>query len=337
MKNSWTQTFRRLAAGAVVAGATTFSSAMCYAQAAYDDASDPAYAAGWTAGSNGGNGFTGWDFEGSYGPNPADLSMNISKYGGMQAIDSGSTLGGQGDSEHNQIGRAWTLFNPLAYNLGADNPPSQPNLFGNNDIARAGRGFDFPGPDHLRPGNTFSMVIDNPTESRFYGGYIIRFTHSPNGGNSCFAGYQCGEFTAAGEITSRFSTGTFEFGGNNWFPGGTLSPNDTNAGLQIDFTLTDWDSYSLTLTPLDNPGGAVTTTGSLDNNGAGPINWVQVELFNTDSDFYETEIATRAETDFYIRQMSVTGVVPEPGTGALLVLGGATLLGLIEGRRRQKD
>jgi hypothetical protein len=263
--------------------------------------------------------------------------MNISKYGGMQAIDSGSQTGSQGNSEHNQIGRSWTLYNPYAYNVGADNPPSQSTIFTNQDIARAGRGFDFAGTNanFLRPGNTFTMVVDNPTETRFYGGYIVRFTHSPNGGNSCFAGYQCGEFTSPGEITSRFSTGTFGFGDYDWFPGSVLSPTDTNAGLQIDFTLNDWDEYTLTLTPLDNPGGAVTQSGSLDNNGAGKINWVQVEMFNTDSDFYELPIAMRGETDFYIRSMSITGVVPEPGTGALLVLGGASLLSLATGRRRQ--
>ena len=48
MKNSWTKTFRRLAAGAIVAGATVYSSAMSYAvcvlgQIACDDPDDAAH------------------------------------------------------------------------------------------------------------------------------------------------------------------------------------------------------------------------------------------------------------------------------------------------------
>ena len=70
MKTSWTKTFRRLAAGCAVCGATMLSSAMNYAYGAFDSASDPVYAGAWdgitnadvspfgplTAGDNGGTG-----------------------------------------------------------------------------------------------------------------------------------------------------------------------------------------------------------------------------------------------------------------------------------------
>src|SRR5215471_15676566 len=88
MKNSWIQTFRRLAVAGVVAGSTMFCSAMCYAISAADSATDPVYADGWQAGDNGGFGFGPWSFNGT-DPTPA---------GTYQAISSTSP-----------IGTSWTL------------------------------------------------------------------------------------------------------------------------------------------------------------------------------------------------------------------------------------
>src|SRR6476620_6199571 len=62
MKNSWIQTFRRLAAATVVAGTTMYSSAMCYANA-LDVPTNPPYADGWQAGDHGGFGFTPWTLD----------------------------------------------------------------------------------------------------------------------------------------------------------------------------------------------------------------------------------------------------------------------------------
>jgi hypothetical protein len=87
MKNSWIQTFRRLAAATVVAGSTMYYSAMCYASA-FDVATNPAYADGWQAGDNGGTGFGAWSFNGT-DPTPA---------GTYQAMSSSSP-----------IGTSWTL------------------------------------------------------------------------------------------------------------------------------------------------------------------------------------------------------------------------------------
>src|SRR5687768_10785224 len=93
MKNSWTRTFRRLAAATVVAGSASFSSAMCYAQIAFDSATDPVYADGWQAGDNGGTGFGPWDFTGTYN-SPVGQAMDSS-------------------SPYNQLGTAWTLYNAM--------------------------------------------------------------------------------------------------------------------------------------------------------------------------------------------------------------------------------
>ena len=41
-----------------------------------------------------------------------------------------------------------------------------------------------------------------------------------------------------------------------------------------------------------------------------PLNWIQIEFYNTDSDFHPTQIATRAETYFYIKSIEITGAAP---------------------------
>src|SRR5690348_2269349 len=102
MKNFWTKTFRRLAAGAIIAGATAFSSAMCYAaQLAFDSASDPAYADGWQAGDNGGFGFTPWNFDASY---TYQGTVYAYAHAGFKAIDNGLQSGTQFSNPFNNIG-----------------------------------------------------------------------------------------------------------------------------------------------------------------------------------------------------------------------------------------
>ena len=70
-------------------GATAFSSAMCYAINAADNASDPVYADGWQAGDNGGTGFTAWNFD-------TDTVFAVTP--GTQAIDDGLQAGGANSS-----------------------------------------------------------------------------------------------------------------------------------------------------------------------------------------------------------------------------------------------
>src|SRR5262245_227154 len=120
MRNSWTTTFRQLAAACAVAGATAVTSAMCYAQIAADSASDPVSADGWQAGDNGGHGFTPWNFD-------SDTIFQILP--GIQDIDDGLQTGTNPNSNpFNNIGRAWRIALPTP--VGA--------LGG---LPRAGRGF----------------------------------------------------------------------------------------------------------------------------------------------------------------------------------------------------
>jgi hypothetical protein len=297
MKNTWTRTFRRLAAACAIGGATMFSSAMSYAATiAFDTATDAAYDDGWQAGDNGGIGWGAWDFTGTYNT-PVGQTMDIF-------------------SHPNDLGRAWTLFN-------ADAPPGPGT---GTDIAQAGRSI---GP--LVPGDTVHIVIDNPTERRFFRGYTVKF--NTGGGNTVYAGTP----------QARMGVGTFEYFTNGkWFATGTggdptLFDVDTNKGMRIDFTLTGTDTFNLKMTPLNNPAIAYQKSGTLAGPAGAPINWVEFELYNTDSDYYPTHTITGGDTDFYISNMWVTsGVIPEPTAAVLLVMGAGVIAAMGGARRREQ-
>jgi hypothetical protein len=285
MKNYWIKTLRRLAAASVVVGASAFSSAMTYAATmAFDTATDAAYDDGWQAGDNGGFGFGAWDFTGTY-DTPVGQTMDIF-------------------SHPNDLGRAWTLFNA--------NAPPGPGT--GTDIAQAGRAI----PGGLKPGDTIHVVIDNPTERQFFRGYTARF--NTGGGNTVFGGTP----------QSRMAVGTFEYGTNGkWFATGTggdptLSDVDTSHGMRIDLTLTGINTFNLKMTPLNNPAIAYQKSGTLDGPAGSAIDWVEFELYNTDSDYYPTHTITGGDTDFYISNMWIT-VIPEPSTVTLLAMAGAGL------------
>jgi hypothetical protein len=267
---------------------------MCYAQIAADNASDPVYADGWQAGDNGGFGFGPWNFEGTY-----DSAV-------QQAINETSPF--------NQLGRAWTLFNPDG------SEPTGPVT--GTDIGQAGRAI----VGNLQPGQTISVVVDNPTQRRFFRGYTVRF--NTGGGNTVYAGTP----------QSRMAVGTFEYFTNGeWFTTGTggnppLLDTDTDQGMQIDLTLTGVNTFNLVMTPLDNPGLAFSKSGTLDGPAGSPIDWVEIELYNTDSDFFPTQVPDPAPTDFYIRSMSI---IPEPYSAGLLLLGAGGVWLAIRARKRK--
>jgi hypothetical protein len=253
---------------------------------AFDTATDAAYDDGWQAGDNGGFGFGAWDFSGTYNT-PVGQTMDIF-------------------SHPNDLGRAWTLFN-------ADAPPGPGT---GTDIAQAGRRI----PGGLKAGDTIHVVIDNPTERRFFRGYTVRF--NSGGGNTVFGGTP----------QSRMAVGTFEYFTNGkWYATGTggdptLFDVDTSHGMRIDFTLTGVNTFNLKMTPLNNPAIAFTKSGTLDGPAGGTIDWVEFELYNTDSDYYPTHTITGGDTDFYISNMWIT-VIPEPSTFVLLAMAGAGLAG----------
>ncbi|HJQ80795.1 MAG TPA: hypothetical protein VJ828_12605 [Lacipirellulaceae bacterium] len=291
MKNSWRKLFRRLAVAGAISGATVGSSAMCFAvQLAHDVATDAVYDDGWTAGDNGGTGFGPWNFDGTYTTPPPD----------QQRMDDGLKTGGPNSSIFNDIGESWTLFNK--------------EFLGNNkDISQAGRSIPA-----LQVGQTISIVFDNPTERMFFRGYTIRFNNG--GASSCWEADNCTtpDFDP-GSIVPRLSVGTFDYlstaDDGRWYP---FEPTpghydtETDQGARLDFTLTDPETYQLTMTPLGHEPGQpmpppFSKTGNLEpgenNEHVGKtIDWIEFEFYNTLND-----PGGCCDTDFFIRSMEITG------------------------------
>jgi hypothetical protein len=289
-----------LASHAAVACAISATAAMvngaANAQLAADSPTDPAYADGWQAGDNGGFGFTGWSFYGTY-------TSAV-----QHAMDSSSPY---------HLGLAWTLYLPNG-NLpqqspDSPNPPPGPGGTG-TDLSRAGRGF---AEGALQVGQTLSVVVNSPTERTFYKGYTISLISGTNNvGFCCPAGVQ------------RLRVGTFEYftyggwytpHGPGYFNTCGLFDTDTADGLKLDIKLTGVNSYSLTMTPLAHPELAYHESGTMTDGSGMPINWIMFEHYNTDSDFFDAagpHVAVNPQrTDFYISSMQILeasgGLPPE--------------------------
>ena len=88
----------------------------------------------------------------------------------------------------------------------------------------------------------------------------------------------------------------------------TLFDTDTcTNGMQLDVTMTTTNTYDLVMTPLANPSLAYSESGTLVTNG--PINWVEYEIYNTDSDFYPSLAPCGpGPTDFYVKSMTISGI-----------------------------
>jgi hypothetical protein len=298
MKNTWRHLFRRLAAACVICGGFAWSSASSYAvQLAYDTADDPAYADGWQESDNGGFGFTPWNFDAGYW---WEGTLYSYAQPGFHEIDNGTRAGTQFSNPFNAIGRAWTV---------GTTPDS-------DGAPRYGRGFPA-----LQPGQTISVVVDNPTDRKYYNGYFVRFNGGTDGmdGNLCGGGdhepHSCtpGATAPENKLTwwrfEDFNNGVWKLGDNAGDI--TTSLFDTNtaeAGMRLDLTLTGADAYELTVTPLANPASAYVHTGTLRAPGV-PLDWFEITFFNTPSD---TTTPPEFSTDFYIRSIEITGAAP-PG------------------------
>jgi hypothetical protein len=271
---------RGLAMACAAAGATAIPKAVSAIPLASDNASNAAYSDGWQVGDNGGFGFGPWNMSGTYNT-PVQHSL-----------DSTGTM------PYNQIGPSWILYNP-------DAPPGPGT---GTDISQAGRAI----LGGLQPGMTLTTIIDNPTERRFFRGYTVRL--NTGGGNTAFEQ----------PPQSRLAIGTFEYFTNGkWYATGTggdpnLFDTDTDAGLRIDVTLTSTDNFLLVMTPLDDPSKTFAKSGTLEGPAGSTIDWIEFELYNTDSDFFPTVALDPQATDFYIRSIEINAI-PEPAATVWLL------------------
>jgi len=111
---------RGVAMACAAAGATAIPAGVCSAAIiASDSAIDPAYADGWQVGDNGGTGLGPWDMTGT-AATPVQRAMDST-------------------SPYNQLGRAWTLYNPNGPpSPQADNPNPPED---GTDLSQAGAPF----------------------------------------------------------------------------------------------------------------------------------------------------------------------------------------------------
>jgi len=283
-----------VAVACAVAGASTILNGNCRAQTfiAADYATNSTYAAGWAAGQNGGHGFGAWSFT------TDPITDGVTSQNAMDST-----------SPHDPFGVAWTLYNPIGPSPASNDSPNPPD-YGpppgqpKGDVARAGRALPNGG---LQVGQTFSTIISNPTERRFFRGYTIVLS---NGGDNIVYG-NAGLSLAVGTFDyfvpgGWYTTPTFNTGGTTLFDTDT-----TTNGMELDVTITDTNSYHLVMTPLGNPGIAYSEDGTFAN---APITWVTYQLYNTDSDFYNftngipSAAVNPQRTDFYIQSMTVAGL-----------------------------
>jgi len=228
-----------------VAGAITLLNGHCSAQPfiAADYATNAIYATSWSAGQNGGSGFTAWDFAGTSSGAPFEQGMTFDH-----------------SSPFDALGTSWTLYNPPGPGYGW--------------LSEAGRGFA-----PLQPYQTFEVVIDNPTNAYYGNGYTVELDSGTGNGYSGntntvqqVAAYTYGFFDELGEWFVGDYYGDTYIG---------LNVTDTApAGVKIDFTTLPAGNYQLTMTPLNNPTNAQTQVGSLKNPGL-PVDWMQFEFYNT--------------------------------------------------------
>jgi hypothetical protein len=191
----------------------------------------------------------------------------------------------------------------------------------------------------LKIGQTLKVVIDNPTERQFFKGYFVRLNGAAAGidgkgvdGNICYGGYACTN-PFVNPVVPKGNIGTFEyFTAGEWFVDGASGPTgvfDTDtaaAGALISVKRTGANAYDVLIDSLGSVADFMESGIAFANPGV-PVNWIEFTFFNTTTDTGEPPTTA---TDFYISSMMI---VPEPGTGTLLLLGaGGALLGIARAR-----
>jgi hypothetical protein len=264
---------------------------------AADSASDPSYAAeidgAWKGlnpgvgenppgADNGGLGFQPWNFAGGF-HYPAD-----SPYGTLNHFIDGVDFAHS--SFNNLNGPAFGLTNA--------------NVAFGGSTARATRVLNAP----LTVGGSVSLNFDNPMLRPFDvfspSGFVIRLN---SGG---------GPVTQTG-VTERFGFfTTFGFNSGNWSINDSVGLSDlglpsaqTTSGATLRFTLTGDESYLLEILPLAGGSPLASTTGMLAGAGAGPIDAIEVLMFENGSGNGIPGPASQpsGEREFFFNNLSVEG------------------------------
>ena len=194
----------------------------------------------------------------------------------------------QGISSSSAVGTAWTML------VHSDS----------SGIANVGRSI----PGGLQVGQTFQTVIQNPVNNPgiyTYRGFDILFTSASDN-------------DVAGDNTSALRLTVFDYFNPTmkWAVSDAASPPRSNvsavttgaAGMLIALTLNSTNTYTLTMSPVGNPGTPyLVYSGTLVGDTNVPINFVNFRLWNAPS----SGIDDTAD-NFEISSMSILSAPPGP-------------------------
>ena len=170
MKNSWTKTFRRLAAGVRDRWKHGLHvRRVLTPQWRWTTHRIPCTPMAGRRATTAGTGFTPWNFDAGYIFAGTNYTYATPLYA---QIDDGLQGGTQFSNPHNAIGRSWAIGASTA----------------DTGATHIGRGFA-----PLDIGQTLKVVFDNPSKRVFFKGYFIRLNGGTGGtnGNICNLGYGC--------------------------------------------------------------------------------------------------------------------------------------------------
>ena len=224
-----------------ITGATAMVPSICSAQfSAADQAANPTYSSGWSAGQNGGFGFGAWSFDSTDATPPGQY---------------------QGISISPQIGTVWTLMTHST----------------STGLANAGRAI-LGGLDVGQTFETVIQNPSTWQGTYAYRGFDLLFTagpdNNPGGDNTNALRVQVFDYFNANQYWAiTDADGTTHLNGTvaPAFPAALTAAE----GMKLDFTLTSTTSYSLTLTPL-NGATPYSQTGTLSTN----ITWFNFRSYN---------------------------------------------------------
>ena len=249
----------------------TFSASA--ASPATDNASDPAYANGWTSGSSGGSGCGGgWQLSQPFNtPNEGFII-------GTSTSNDGGDPGQDGDIDSSGS-KAWGIY---AHS---------------GNLASAVRPFN----GLMVPGQRFTIDMDN---GQVDSNRSVGFGLQDATGSNAF------EFYAPGEDTQYMIHNSIHDNTGFGVPTGILF---TGQGLHLEFTLTGTNTYSLVINSVgtDGPAGLpLTYTGNLIEHGGLPIAQVRVWNYSacvgagTDCNVFFNNLRLLSATNWYVSATS---------------------------------
>jgi hypothetical protein len=268
------------AAGAAIAGDSAVNAAYAAEAGGAWKGLNPTSGENPPGADDGGFGFQPWNFAGGF------HYPQMSPYGQLNHFIDGVDFP---HSSFNALGApAFALTNA--------------NLAFGGSTARATRSLDAP----LGVGGVVELDFDNPLLLPFNefaaSGFGIRLNAGNGPVSSAGVSERFGMFT-----TSNFNNGNWSTTDSAGFFDLALAPSQTTSGARFRFTLTSAETYQMQVVSLAGGATLASRTGSLKNAGSGPIDSIEVLLFENGSGNGVSGPGgrTTGEREFYFNNLKV--------------------------------